>query len=219
MGISPKIVHVYIQGVDTELKPNGSFELLEVGPMTLEQALAFIESLPRTYPREVLTMDEWCPINTILETLEGSMTIALMEDGTYFVMFDDKVSGWEYEIPSTDLRGALNAVRKYIGRESVEAPALANPTFSLPISGPNGEAYLVLNPLEGTLGDIPLNHVRSIEISRGSFFSSPKVRIEYVDPTNGKVHRVEYKIRSKDMAEKFYRALVEVLGTSSISIK
>ncbi|MET1159531.1 MAG: hypothetical protein ABWW65_01085 [Thermoprotei archaeon] len=58
--------------------------------------------------------------------------------------------------------------------------------------------------------------MRSIEISRGSFFSpTPKMRIGYVDPATGEVQRVEYsRIRTKELAEKFYRALIEVLGTS-----
>ncbi len=221
MGIPPKIVRVYIQGVDTELRPNGSYDLLEVGSTTLDQVLNLLKELPRRYPPEILAMDDWCPINVILETPEARMTIALLEDETYYIMFTDEISGWDYEIPSTDLQGALNAVRRYIGRENIEAPPLSNPSFSIAIESPygGGELYLVLDPIKRTIDTIPLDDIQFVEISRGSFFSAPKIRIEYVEPATGRKRSVKYKIRNKDAAEKLYRALVEVLGTSRVVLK
>ncbi len=119
--------------------------------MTLEQALASIESLPRTYPREVLTMDEWCPINTIHDSRNLGGEHDYSAHGGRNILHN--VRGQDIWIgirdSFTDLRGALNAIRKYIGREDVEVPALANPTFSLLLSGPNGGVYLVLKPSRG----------------------------------------------------------------------
>ena len=78
---------VETQGVSEDLRANGSFDVMDRGLLTLDEAINLFMNLPDSYPAEVVERSEFCPVNMVVTREEGDYISIFLESNNIFAVF------------------------------------------------------------------------------------------------------------------------------------
>ena len=207
---SQTLVDVNLQGMDRNFVPNGSYDVIGLGVMPLEQALLLLERMPRSYPPHVLALEEYCPAAIIFAHNDATVLIALDTDGSFYAIIDDESRGIENkDVADLDVESAKKIVREYLeGKEGIPSSLIA--TLN---TRPTLYVY------SDKINDIELRDIYRIIVKKPGFLSSPKIIIEYREPALNKPVRMEAIIRDKSSVNTIYNILLGVLGPDKVVLK
>ena len=83
-------LEVKAQGVTKEFIPNGSYDIVKLGRLSLDEVLDLMARIPQEYHP---TKEDWCPVHLLIGPVPGrggnGFTISYIGDGLFY-FFDEK---------------------------------------------------------------------------------------------------------------------------------
>lgn len=208
-----KKIKVALQGLSKNFEPTGSYEVVDVGVFSLSETIDLLKNMPKKYPRNIIRQPGFCPANILLNTSESTVSISLLGDGTYYIDYTDKVSGWNYEKVVEGISETIGFVAKIL-LGTIDRRMLEKPRYYIKISmkkrGKEEVLWLILDLDNKTLDNIPFNNILKIVLFRKKLIKPPRIRIVYME--YGLKRSVEYRIFDEALVDKYYRALHKVFG-------
>ncbi len=212
----PDLVRVSVQGMDRNFVPNGSYDVVELGEMPMDQALGLLDRMPRSYPPSILASDEYCPASIIFENDRASVLIALDADGSFYAIINDFIRGESNkDVYNLDTEAARKIIVEYLsGRVAVEGMRRVEGGYIAKlITSPEITVY------PDRIDTISLQDIYRVVIKRPGFLSKGKVIIEYREPALNRLEKLEAVILNKNQIPTMYQVLTQVLGPGKVIIQ
>jgi len=112
---SPVIkLKVETQGVSEDFKANGSFDVIDRGVLTLDEAINLFMNLPDSYPAEVTESSEFCPVNMVVTREEGDYISIFLESDHVFAVFKSLTNETKSGLTREE---AIEFLKEFYGRK------------------------------------------------------------------------------------------------------
>ncbi len=210
------LVRVFVQGMNKYLVPNGSYDVIEIGQMSMDQALSMLNRMPRSYPPNILALDEYCPASIIFENQRASVLIALDTDGSFYAIINDFIRGESNkEVYNLNIEAARKLIVDYLsGRAALEGMRRVEGGFIAKLAT---RPEITVYP--DRIDSISLQDIYRVIIKKPGFLSKAKVIIEYREPALNRIEKLEALIRDKNQIPLIHQILAQVLGPDKIIVQ